>query len=1003
MLLIVNFRYIMSARTEYLLQGMSEESIFLIQKMLGHVFTKFTQEPRVSMTPSSALSFRFYDKYLQYVRLIEMFGVDFLRRSSDERLKSSATGPPTPNRSPAAALKLLLEAHDMLTSLVNLQSCRNLHILREPAASSEPAMKRAAANGDGDRGVESDELLDILHMLGIAEFWPKQRQVIEHLRCGKNLMVSLSVGRGKSLCYQFPAIMQMMTLYTDVEGNQKVELTPSSVKRQIVVVIETLNSIIVDQVTNIRSRLCSVAKNYNLTDFDPLSFVSVFVSSYSLRQCFSTADQQHISNENLKILAGRSAVTLLYTTPESFYAGFETFWMPLIDDNRIGALIFDECHNMISWGMSFKHIYPDVLVLANVVATKYKIPICALSGTLNAFSIVQLCESLFKGMDVALISEDFLRSNISFDVVDCDKLLFDRPLNRKFKASTIMSTTVGDILSKQDNSAHGLVFCLTKRDCETLQTQLLTTHKIRGTVCHSSSATMTNIIEHWESRDGQVNGRKTAVDTNVIIATTILSHGIDKQDISFLILAGSFNSLDSIIQMTGRLARRGQQATCHVLYTMADICRNLSLVQHGVALFSEDEFRNVLVRDGYVFPAIDLSELHKCSPRAASFARNNVLGMLDMEHAGEADDSAAVPVKEAMLRSWIKYTDIRDVAAIFYRSSSFCNNPLSLSSLIQKYSLEEQNSKNDTLPVESLQPAVRTILELGSFVLLFLTTKLNFIRPFGYVVENLTWFLFDVLSSPGDFSCDASEAKIPKLGAAAANRFIVCLLSTSDAKEDGKIADNKALQSIIRLRFAIDLAYAYDISHVNGQVQCKHPASRENIKDGTISRNSLVNEITSLVSYIVQYMAALLTLMCPSLQQAVHDLRGKPPIILQRLRQPDQLMILMMASNVAHLSLLWFPHAKRSYSEGGRLSATVSGETMAPSYAACACVHRHQQKGRCQKEDNNSILGVIERELLCKCTGPEGVPLLTRDKGLYGSVGEDAPCTAEPGQALEGI
>src|SRR5205814_1444449 len=55
----------------------------------------------------------------------------------------------------------------------------------------------------------ADDLRDHLqNLFGLDEFRPAQREVIEDVLAGKDVMCVMPTGAGKSLCYQLPAAVQ---------------------------------------------------------------------------------------------------------------------------------------------------------------------------------------------------------------------------------------------------------------------------------------------------------------------------------------------------------------------------------------------------------------------------------------------------------------------------------------------------------------------------------------------------------------------------------------------------------------------------------------------------------------------------------------------------------------------------------------------------------------------------------------------------------------------------
>jgi ATP-dependent DNA helicase RecQ len=53
---------------------------------------------------------------------------------------------------------------------------------------------------------EAKEMLE--RVFGFADFRPGQREILEAVLAGENILAVMPTGSGKSLCYQLPAIMR---------------------------------------------------------------------------------------------------------------------------------------------------------------------------------------------------------------------------------------------------------------------------------------------------------------------------------------------------------------------------------------------------------------------------------------------------------------------------------------------------------------------------------------------------------------------------------------------------------------------------------------------------------------------------------------------------------------------------------------------------------------------------------------------------------------------------
>jgi ATP-dependent DNA helicase RecQ len=180
-------------------------------------------------------------------------------------------------------------------------------------------------------------------IFGYAGFRPGQEEVVDHLSAGKNALVVMSTGAGKSLCYQIPALLS----------------------EQLTIIISPLVALMDDQVAALRAN----------------GVAAVCIHS-------GLAREEQVANWR-SISSG--ACKLLYLSPERLMTAR---MLDAVERLQPGFFVVDEAHCISKWGVSFRPEYERLSGLYD------RFPDAAIAGftaTADRATREDIAQKLFRG------------------------------------------------------------------------------------------------------------------------------------------------------------------------------------------------------------------------------------------------------------------------------------------------------------------------------------------------------------------------------------------------------------------------------------------------------------------------------------------------------------------------------------------------------------------------------------------------------------------------------
>ena len=202
-------------------------------------------------------------------------------------------------------------------------------------------------------------------VFGFSEFRPGQRQIIDAVASGENVLAIMPTGGGKSLCFQLPALLN--------DG--------------LTVVISPLIALMRDQVRGLKA------------------------AGVAAGAITSGNTQSEIDTVFSQITSG--ALKLLYVAPERLAS---RKIQNTLRKSNVRCLAVDETHCVSQWGHDFR---PDYLLIGKL-RHSLGVPLCAFTATADNETQEEIIERLFGGTDPKVFLRGFDRPNIYLSFVPKD-------------------------------------------------------------------------------------------------------------------------------------------------------------------------------------------------------------------------------------------------------------------------------------------------------------------------------------------------------------------------------------------------------------------------------------------------------------------------------------------------------------------------------------------------------------------------------------------------------
>jgi ATP-dependent DNA helicase RecQ len=252
---------------------------------------------------------------------------------------------------------------------------------------------------------------ELLARFGLESFRQGQRSVVQAALAGRDTLVVMPTGGGKSLCYQLPALAD----------------------RGMVVVVSPLIALMSDQLRRLRQ------------------------AGVRASMLASGMDDGHNARALQEIEAG--ATQLVLAAPERFAS---MAFRRALARSEVGLFVVDEAHCVTEWGHDFR---PDYLRLHDAIASLThgrppgaRPPVMAATATATR-RVAQEIAARLGLREVVSVRSGFDRPNLTFDVVSLEgKGAMAR------KRAALLHVLTGD--SPAARTLPAIVYCGTRRDTE---------------------------------------------------------------------------------------------------------------------------------------------------------------------------------------------------------------------------------------------------------------------------------------------------------------------------------------------------------------------------------------------------------------------------------------------------------------------------------------------------------------------------------------------------------
>lgn len=313
-------------------------------------------------------------------------------------------------------IKLLLERQEKLHERQSeLKFLLEAYKASGTGNSANENASRSSSLEDWSGSFEWDSQADDvrLNIFGIPSYRQNQKEIINAIMSGRDVLVIMAAGGGKSLCYQLPAILR--------DG--------------VALVISPLLSLIQDQV---------------------MGLTALGIPAFMLTSTTSKENEKFIYKALEK---GEGEVKILYVTPEKISKSkrFMSKLEKCHNAGRLSLISIDEAHCCSQWGHDFRPDYKSLSILKTQFSN---VPVVALTATATQKVQYDVMEMLRIPKCVKFVST-VNRPNLFYTV------------RSKSSVGKVVVDEIAEFIQESySNSESGIVYCFSRKECEQVAAEL---------------------------------------------------------------------------------------------------------------------------------------------------------------------------------------------------------------------------------------------------------------------------------------------------------------------------------------------------------------------------------------------------------------------------------------------------------------------------------------------------------------------------------------------------